>query len=390
MKVFFETLATILMGSNILYAIYLYIGLRKKKYATFTRELKGIAYVYILLLVGFEAGYIVITKNSMRGIVEIFTAQIIFWGALFVTLSLYVLQKLHSTVSQQLIYNISDLKMSLDTYIESMPGGVYRCVLDKESRVVYVSKGFTDITGYTLEDMNRRYHGNYIEIVYEDDREAFIKGSNYLMTAESTITVSYRIIDKRGKIRWLFDSANIIEDAKGVKNILSVILDITDEMSNAETDSLTKVLNKGAFNSRVKEYMTLNPHKNIGVFMIDLNYFKEVNDRFGHQTGDMILMEAANYLKEVFSGENSIVGRIGGDEFMALVKEVESEQSLIEIKKELNKNFRLYISDPQDFPVVTASVGYTYANCSENYEDVFRRADFAMYDEKKLIHAKRK
>lgn len=377
------------MGINTLYAIYLYIEFKKKIYTTFTKELKAIAYIYILLLVGFGVGYIAIIINNLRGVVEIFISQIMFWGAFFVMLSLYVLKKLYNTVSQQLICNISDLKMSLDTYIESIPGGVHHCVLDPEPRVIYVSKGFTDITGYTMKDINSRYHGKYIGMVYEEDRDTFIKGAGYLLKAKSTITTKYRIISKRGEIIWLSDSANIVEDTRGVRNVLSVVMDITNEMSNAETDSLTKLLNKGAFNSKVKEYMALNSQKNFGLFMIDLNYFKEVNDRFGHQSGDIILMKAADYLKEVFSDKDAIIGRVGGDEFMVLVKDIESDQSLMKIKNELNNNFILCIYEKKNFPTVTASVGFTFANCSEDFEAVFHRADFAMYDEKELIHAKK-
>lgn len=390
MNKLFEILATAMMGINILYAVYLYIKFRRQTYTNSAKKIKVVIYVYILLLVCFFCRYIEITSTDLKGVVQIFISQIMFWGSFFVMLSLYVLKYLYNTVSKQFVCDISDLKMSLDTYIESIPGGIHHCVLDPEPRVIYVSRGFTDITGYTMKDINSRYHGKYIGMVYEEDRDTFIKGAEYLLKAKSTITTTYRIISKRGEIIWLSDSANIVEDTRGVRNVLSVVMDITNEMSNVETDSLTKLLNKGAFNSKVKEYMALNSKKNFGLFMIDLNYFKEVNDRFGHQSGDIILMKAADYLREAFSDKDSIIGRVGGDEFMVLVKDIESDQSLMKIKDEVNSNFASCIYEKKNFPTVTASVGFTFANCSEDFEDVFRRADFAMYDEKELMHAKRK
>ena len=146
---------------------------------------------------------------------------------------------------------------------------------------------------------------------------------------------------------------NIVKDSKGNRHIFAVVLDITDEKSSAETDALTGILNKGAFNFNVREYMKLHADEHIALFMIDLNYFKEVNDKYGHQSGDTILIKTVEYLKAAFVDEDAIIGRVGGDEFMVLVKSVISEDAVMALKKKVQDNFRLRIDDIPDFPPVS-------------------------------------
>ncbi len=392
MYLLFEILATILMGFNVLHTIHMFVTLKRKhgENKVFTRELKIIGNIYISLLVGFFAGYIAIMICSRRAIGEMVVAQLIFWGAVFVMVSIYVLNKLYSIMDQLLVSGLSDLKLSLDTYINGIPGGVHHCVLEPEPMVTFVNNGFTDITGFTIDDINSMYNGKYTGIIYQDDIDVFVKGLQYLISTESSMNISYRIVNKRGEIMWLADSLNFIRDSKGTAHLLAVVTDITNEKNNAKTDSLTGLLNKGAFNTKVNEYMSLNPQKNMGLFMIDLNFFKEVNDRFGHQNGDIILVETAKYLKNLFSEETDVVGRVGGDEFMIMVENPQSEQYLLEKKQYLDSDFKLCIAELEDFPVVTASVGYTFAKCQESFDVIFRRADFAMYEEKKLKHKARK
>ncbi len=388
----FEVLATALMGFNALHIVRIYatVKQRNKDDETLTRELKIIGYLYISLLMGFFIGYLSIMICNQETIGEMLISQILFWGSVFVMISIYVLKKLYRTLNYQLLCGMSDLKLSLDTYINSIPGGVRHCILEPEPQVTYVSTGFTDITGFTLDDINCLYQGKYIGMVYKDDTDDFIKGLQCLITTGSKVTITYRIVNKRGEITWLSDSLNTVRDSQGAVHILAVVTDITNEMNHAETDSLTGLLNKGAFNARVKEYMGLKPQENMGLFMIDLNFFKDVNDRFGHQSGDRILVETADYLRTLFADETAVIGRVGGDEFMVLVEDIESDQYLLEKKQYINSNFRLCIPELEDFPVVTASVGCTFAKCRENFEAVFRRADFAMYKEKEAIHAARK
>lgn len=353
------------------------------------KNLNIVGDLYITLLILFVVGYVCISlnNNGENSIQLNIMAQIMFWGAVFVFISVYVFRTLLKITKDQYIGELSDLQISLDTYIKSIPGGVHHCVVEPELRVYYVSKGFTDITGYTMEEIDELYNGKYTDFVYEADRSTFVAAIERLLRTMSETVVSYRIVSKRGDIIWVSDSMNIVKDSKGNRHIFAVVLDITDEKSSAETDALTGILNKGAFNFNVRECMKLHADEHIALFMIDLNYFKEVNDKYGHHSGDTILIKTVEYLKAAFVDEDAIIGRVGGDEFMVLVKSVISEDAVMALKKKVQDNFRLRIDDIPDFPPVSGSVGCIFAKCSDDFETVFRRADNAMYDEKdKLMH----
>lgn len=394
MHILFEVLATILMIINVLYVIRVFFILKNSKNSDNLKKknLNIVGDLYIALLILFVVGYVCISlnNNGENSIQLNIMAQIMFWGAVFVFISVYVFRTLLKITNDQYIGELSDLQISLDTYIKSIPGGVHHCVFEPELRVYYVSKGFTDITGYTTEEIDELYNGKYTGFVYEADRSTFVAAIERLLRTMSETVVSYRIVSKRGDIIWVSDSMNIVKDSKGNRHIFAVVLDITDEKRSAETDSLTGILNKGAFNFYVREYMKLHADEHIALFMIDLNYFKEVNDKYGHQSGDTILIKTAEYLKAAFVDEDAIIGRVGGDEFMVLVKSVISEDAVMALKKKVQDNFRLRIDDIPDFPPVSGSVGCIFAKCPDDFETVFRRADNAMYDEKDRAHALRK
>lgn len=394
MHILFEVLATILMIINVLYVIRVFFILKNSKNSDNLKKknLNIVGDLYIALLILFVVGYVCISlnNNGENSIQLNIMAQIMFWGAVFVFISVYVFRTLLKITNDQYIGELSDLQISLDTYIKSIPGGVHHCVFEPELRVYYVSKGFTDITGYTTEEIDELYNGKYTGFVYEADRSTFVAAIERLLRTMSETVVSYRIVSKRGDIIWVSDSMNIVKDSKGNRHIFAVVLDITDEKRSAETDSLTGILNKGAFNFYVREYMKLHADEHIALFMIDLNYFKEVNDKYGHQSGDTILIKTAEYLKAAFVDEDAIIGRVGGDEFMVLVKSVISEDAVMALKKKVQDNFRLRIDDIPDFPPVSGSVGCIFAKCPDDFETVFRRTDNAMYDEKDRAHALRK
>lgn len=390
----FNTLATILMFADVLYAIRTFMALKEeqKEENQETRSLSWIGLLYVFLLMAFAAGYVIISITNLHadGLTANVIAQLLFWGAVFVFVSIYVFRTLLNSTKQELQYRLSDLQISLDTYIKSIPGGVHHCVVEPELRVSYVSKGFTDITGYTIEDIDRLGNGKYTCMIYEEDQDAFVAAVRHLLKTMAQVTVNYRVVTKRGDLIWVQDVMNAIRDSKGHLHIFAVVLDVTREKQQAEKDALTGLLNKGAFRERCLEYMHRHPDDQLGLFMIDLNFFKEVNDHFGHPQGDIILIKSALCIKDAFATEDAIIGRIGGDEFMVLVKDAHSEEQLTELKQRLTDSFRITIPDIQDFPTVTASVGCHLADCSEDFETIYRSADLAMYDEKEAMHAGRK
>lgn len=155
---------------------------------------------------------------------------------------------------------------------------------------------------------------------------------------------------------------------------------------NAEHDPLTDLPNRALFTKRVRQALTGRRAGDQGtaVLFIDLDGFKGVNDRLGHQAGDELLIQAARRLQDsVRAGDTA--ARLGGDEFAALiVGDGTRDQSAREFQvREIADRLRLTLSQPYRLDGndvrVAASIGVAFAEPATTPTDLMRNADLAMY-----------
>lgn len=152
-------------------------------------------------------------------------------------------------------------------------------------------------------------------------------------------------------------------------------------------DSLTGLLNRAAFIENLGRAIALADRSDsfAGVVFIDLNGFKDVNDRHGHAIGDKLLAEVAGRLRETVRSSDS-VARFGGDEF--LVMAINNRNGLKHLAHRVRESIQPIFSVHGHELRVTASVGLAIypedGNCAE---DLIRAADIAMYRAKKLARA---
>lgn len=149
----------------------------------------------------------------------------------------------------------------------------------------------------------------------------------------------------------------------------------------ASTDSLTGILNKGAYRTRFCEEID-KKKGSLAMFIIDLDDFKSVNDNLGHVMGDKVLVDTAEKLAEIFGGPES-VGRIGGDEFSAFLRyggDMDKlEAAAARICKELERDYTARGNTVK----TSVSVGIAVFPASgRDYEELYRNADKALYKAK--------
>lgn len=147
-----------------------------------------------------------------------------------------------------------------------------------------------------------------------------------------------------------------------------------------ERDSLTGVLAKGEITNAAIRAIDVNKHKNACLCIIDVDYFKRVNDVYGHMTGDEVLRKVAAIIEDEVD-QNGIVGRIGGDEFMIIYHDVyDMEFAREHLEGIKNVVAATFPPNTKNKPVITLSIGCaSYPKDAENYEDLFTLADFALY-----------
>ena len=133
--------------------------------------------------------------------------------------------------------------------------------------------------------------------------------------------------------------------------------------------------------AHIKESLTKGP-MNFALFLVDINGLKKVNDVYGHQFGNKLIVETTNILVQVFGHDN--VYRIGGDEFSVILKNTTEEfcQTLVE---------RFYKEIAEKMQDIKISVAMGFGNydsaIDESYESFFKRIDEEMYHNKKKMKA---
>ncbi len=149
-----------------------------------------------------------------------------------------------------------------------------------------------------------------------------------------------------------------------------------------DTDEMTGLKNKGALTRAINKYLT-DDSKNKGIMLVfDINYFKEVNDTYGHDVGDDVIHQFGVFLANTFK-ENEIVGRFGGDEFIVFIQDTDSVDYAAEIAQNILDCVPNDIELPDSNQKITVSIGIAiYHGQEKNYSEIFKKADVALYKTK--------
>lgn len=156
---------------------------------------------------------------------------------------------------------------------------------------------------------------------------------------------------------------------------------IESQKELAMTDPLTQTANRLAFIklSGIETKRARRFKHPLSVAYIDIDNFKYINDRFGHNTGDTLLRLVAETIKGTIR-ETDITARLGGDEFIVLLSHTEAESAYL-VADKIQKNF-LHLMQENEWPV-TCSIGLVTFNClPDSIEDLIKEADNTMYSAK--------
>ena len=149
-------------------------------------------------------------------------------------------------------------------------------------------------------------------------------------------------------------------------------------------DSLTRLPNRRLLRDRVEHALVLRVRRRTGVavLFVDLDGFKQVNDAFGHDVGDEVLVEVARRLNGCVRGCDTLT-RHGGDEFVVLLEELADQEQAMSIGERVVSAFDEPVRTVAGDIAVSASIGIHVATDDDDYESLLRAADSAMYDVKR-------
>ena len=259
------------------------------------------------------------------------------------------------------------------------------------------ASGLMTLLGYTAEDADSL--GNMMLLVEGDSWGLLRQGLAEQLAAGDDIEQFWSVHTKAGEIVWLLNRGHRVTDEDGVQHLVGVLVDVTyskrqydAEKQNislleeqAKRDSLTKLYNTQTTRQMAEVYLA-EAAKDIGcaLLIIDLDDFKQINDHYGHMFGDIVLVEAAQTIQKLFRA-NDVVGRIGGEEFLVLMKDV-TDKEIVEVRcRQLNEAFhRIQEKQLQDDPL-SCSIGVAFDPAHEKtYFELFCSADQALYQAKDL------
>ena len=177
------------------------------------------------------------------------------------------------------------------------------------------------------------------------------------------------------------------------KQIVTIIRDITEQHKSAEIirhhayyDALTLLPNRFLALDRLSQLLNESQRTNekTAILFLDLDDFKKVNDTLGHDIGDKLLIESAHRLNKIVRKQDT-VGRLGGDEFIVLLRGLSDDRNALTIVENLLKIFREPFKIDGRELILTLSIGIAiYPDNGETPTELLRNADIAMYQAKAL------
>ena len=278
----------------------------------------------------------------------------------------------------------------MTTLVENIHSGV---ALYDKSGFLYANSFFLDMFGYNREEISGIRVGEFFDIeeslVYNSYSQIFkVDKENKISSRFVYMHASYD-----GEIRYM-DLFRTTVPYNGKETGLAIFSDVTDEVLKeqsilkeketfrelSEIDSLTGIGNRRAFNLRMEELFNLAKRygRALSLIMIDIDYFKEINDTYGHEAGDVILKNIAAVSRESLR-KSDFIARYGGEEFVIIAPEtpMEAAENLAEKLRLKIRNYDFGTGNP-----VTVSLGVSSLSGGDTKQTLVYRADMAMYKAK--------
>lgn len=286
-------------------------------------------------------------------------------------------------------YNMETLQVNenqlkkLATVLKNSRIRMFEYIVDEDKLVVYDDKLHVNrvVTGYI----------DYIDHkskIHPDDREKVKQ--IYIEAKEGSVEI--REFGSDGSLkRTLLELTKSKDEKTGKMILVGSSKDITEQKEHekqlkeqATKDSLTGVYNQAYGKMLINKYLnSKNPFESCGMIILDVDYFKSVNDQYGHLFGDKVLLGLCGLLKELFYEKNNIIMRAGGDEFVIFTVNI-SNIELVRKNVQLMQAVRKIRFDENDCRITcSAGVCYLPENTSGySYDQLFENADIALYKAK--------
>ena len=305
---------------------------------------------------------------------------------------LFILDELDDSQSMDETLTTQKVKTFQNTYLFSMYIDLVKdtihgiSVTELSDDVINQELKYTKWRMMIVNAINKDYQGQFLEWSDPDYlKEKFDPGQtasfDCLMTNLEGIEIWVKLIFSRvgtsnpDDYRYIYMVQNINEEAQELRNTLAQYAD------RASKDPLTAIYNHGRMETEINNALIDKVAKGeaVSIMIMDIDFFKHVNDNYGHAVGDDTLRHFAALLNDYLNNNNGVVGRWGGEEFVAVCYGADREKAAA-----IAEDIRQKVA-AENFAVVgniTCSIGVTTLNTSDDFERAYRRMDNALYEAK--------
>ena len=255
-----------------------------------------------------------------------------------------------------------------------------------------------EILGYSQDDIpNPVPYSFFTSLIHPDDYLPVMKNmKDHMDNLTNVYEVEYRIKAKDGTYKWFYDRGKVTQRDKNNQAVLAagIVFDITQKKLNemrlieekkkliteSLTDPLTGILNRRAILEELSQRMNhhLYDFEHLSILMLDIDFFKKINDNYGHIVGDKVLIKVSEIISQLIRGFDT-VGRYGGEEFLVILPNTNSEnayKAAERIRKKIEE------TEFDDIEHLTVSIGFTsYAD--ESIESLINKTDQNLYEAKR-------
>lgn len=260
--------------------------------------------------------------------------------------------------------------------------------IDKDGNLMYVSPSYKKFLEIDLSE--ELESSNFFEWVYKEDIKYVIKTIENIITQKNNaLQLEFRIHNKKKNFIETETKINpILDEAGNVVSLVLVIRDITERKRNekkiyhlAYHDALTNLPNRRSLIDTLHQEVeqAKRNQTQLGVMMVDIDNFKDINDTHGHEFGDLALIEVAkrarNYLRS-----SDYIARLGGDEFIILMPNLLNIKDAKAVATRMNDSFKIPVEVEGSLLNFSCSIGISvFPSDGIEAKDLLRRADIALY-----------
>ncbi|MCR5607810.1 MAG: EAL domain-containing protein [Lachnospiraceae bacterium] len=254
--------------------------------------------------------------------------------------------------------------------------------VNEDTMMIYnINRSFDEVNSSITEFRSRLVKSKKI---HEDDKDKILK----LINLESSAELEFRYISVDGSVIWcalkVVASNNHITNEKiimgWINNIDVEKREMFYQLEKNNLDPLTKLYNQAYVEQNIDEYLTTEGKDGCHIMLIvDIDNFTLIDEKLGSIFGDAVLLNISESLTKVFS-DKDIIARVGGDEFVVFIKNIDDIGSIIEKVEEVRASlYKTYAGENLEKPI-SCSIGIaSYPNNGYDYKSLFKATDSALY-----------